>query len=140
MHAQLSSHFFHFSMTYVFMVSNLFTTIPFLFLPFLCMDRWCLQIMDFFDLWCLPNYLSCTYWLIISFCMRTWVNIIQKPWFICRFWKILETQIVIYLWACYKNAKTLIDHLWVIQTFYNSTWCFFPIMEHGILIIHSFSK
>ena len=70
-HVQLSSQFFHFSMTDVFMVSKFFTTIPFLSPPFICMDRRCLQRIDFFDLLYLPNYLSCTYWLITSFCMRS---------------------------------------------------------------------
>ena len=62
--------FLHFSMTDVFTVSNFLTTITFLSPPFLCMDRWCLQMMGFFDFWFLTNYLSCAYWLITSFFMR----------------------------------------------------------------------
>ena len=48
-HVQLSSHFLHFPMTDVFMVSIIFTTIPFLFPPFLGMNRWCLQMMEYFN-------------------------------------------------------------------------------------------
>ena len=57
------------SMTNVFMVSKQYTTITFISPPFLCMDRWYIQMMDFFDFWYLPNFLSWTYWLINSFCM-----------------------------------------------------------------------
>ena len=61
---------FNFFMIDVFMVSKTFTTIPFLSPPFPFMDRWCLQMMYFFDFWYLPNHLFCTYWLITSFLMR----------------------------------------------------------------------
>ena len=62
-----------------------FITIPFLSPPFFCMDRWCLQMMGFFNFWYVPKYISCTYWLITSLCIMQQVNINQNPWIICPF-------------------------------------------------------
>ena len=121
----------------VLVVSIFYTNIPIWPPTFLCLVRWCLQIMGLFLIY--EKFQVIYISLILprkSFRMKLQANLNLKT---LKYSSIF----IIYLRHknqftsvhAIKNVKTLIYHLWVIHTFYNPTWYFFLPSWHIVITI-----